>query len=159
MIIAGQPIALSQPINNCVVPIGLPEGPVFIFITDDMQPLASNIAIQNVGQIKAGPAIVFLDQHTDTLGALVRNTGDCAPKQEDSNGSNSDLKVLGTTNVSVTLSIPCMPRSDDLIGPYKLIVSCTTGGARGLDARDRVTYDYRYFCNFLFISSRFAGDI
>jgi len=101
MIIAGQPIALSQPINNCVVPIGLPEGPVFIFITDDMQPLASNIAIQNVGQIKAGPAIVFLDQHTDTLGALVRNTGDCAPKQEDSNGSNSDLKVLGTTNVPV----------------------------------------------------------
>jgi len=102
MVLGGQPIALSQPIDNCVVPNGLPNGPVFIFITDDMQPLASNVIIQNAAEIKAGPAIVFIDQQPDALGQLVRNTGNGsngngqgAPKQEDANGSNQDIKVIG----------------------------------------------------------------
>lgn len=93
MIIAGQPIALAQPIDNCVVPTGLPDGPVFVFITNDMQPLASNVVVQNADQIKAGPAIAFLDQQLDAFGALVRETDRAA--QQDGNGSNSDLLVLG----------------------------------------------------------------
>jgi hypothetical protein len=94
MMLAGQPIALSQPIDNCVVPTtGLPDGPVFVFITNDMQPLASNVVIQNAAEIKAGPAIAFIDQQNDALGALVRNTGNA--KQSDALGSNSDLEILG----------------------------------------------------------------
>lgn len=94
MMLAGQPLALSQPANNCMVPItGLPDGPVFIFITDDEQPLSSNIVVQNAAQIKAGPAIAFLDQQTDALGALVRTTGN--GKQQDALGSNGDIEVLG----------------------------------------------------------------
>jgi len=93
MILAGQPIALSQPIDNCVVPTtGLPDGPVFIFITSDQQPLTSNIVVQNAEQIKAGPAIAFINQQIDALGALVRNTG---AKQQDALGSNADIAVLG----------------------------------------------------------------
>ena len=98
MMIAGQPIALPQPIDACIVPSeGLPDGAVFIFITDDMQPLASNIVVQNALEIKAGPAIAFIDQRAsqapDALSTLVRDTGNRA--QQDSNGSNSDILVLG----------------------------------------------------------------
>jgi len=105
MILAGQPIALSQPIDNCIVPSsGLPDGPVYIFISDDPQPLASNIVVQNAAQIKAGPAIAFIDQLAeqtpDALSTLVRDTGNRV-KQADANGSNSDLKVLGVTMVPV----------------------------------------------------------
>jgi len=95
---AGQPIAQVQPINNCVVPTSSPNGPAYIFITDDMQPLTSNVVIQNGAEIKAGPAIVFLDQQPDALGALV--TGKTGT-QEDANGSNSDLKVIGMTKQPV----------------------------------------------------------
>jgi len=97
MMIAGQPIALSQPIDNCIVPpTGLPDGALFIFISDDMQPLASNVVVQNALQIKAGPAIAFIDQLAsqapDALSTLVRDTGSSV---QDTNGSNSDLQVLG----------------------------------------------------------------
>lgn len=94
MMLAGQPVALSQPVENCVVPTtGLPDGPVFVFITNDEQPLLSNIVVQNTAQIAAGPAIAFIDQQNDALGALVRTTG--VAKQEDALGSNGDIKVLG----------------------------------------------------------------
>jgi len=99
MMLAGQPIALPQPIDQCVVPSGMPNGPVFVFITDDPQPLASNVVVQNAGQIKAGPTIAFLDQDADALGALVRNTGKGV---QDANGSNSDLKVLGMSKQPVS---------------------------------------------------------
>lgn len=99
MVLPGQPIALSQPIDDCVVPSGLPDGAVFVFITDDQQPLASNVVVQNAAQIKAGPAIAFLDQQADALGALVRNTGNGAPGNgapgQGGDGSNSDIKILG----------------------------------------------------------------
>jgi len=94
MVVAGQPIALSQPIENCVVPTtGLPDGAVFVFISNDEQPLLSNVVLQNTGQIVAGPAIAFLDQRNDALGALVRTTGN--GKQQDALGSNSDIQILG----------------------------------------------------------------
>ena len=97
MLVAGQPTALSQPVDNCVVPNGLPDGPVYVFITDDMQPLASDVVIQNGAEIKAGPAIIFLDQQPDALGSLIRQTGNqsASSKQADANGSNTDLKVIG----------------------------------------------------------------
>jgi len=93
MILAGQPIASSQPIDNCIVPTtGLPSGPVFIFISNDTQPLSSNVVVQNAGQIVAGPTIAFLDLQSDALGALILNTGNAT--QADTSGSNSDLQVL-----------------------------------------------------------------
>ena len=92
--LAGQPTALPQPIENCVVPTtGVPDGAIFVFITNDGQPLLSNIQVQNTAQIVAGPAIAFIDQKADSLGALVRETGKA--KQEDSLGSNSDIQILG----------------------------------------------------------------
>jgi len=94
MILAGQPLALAQPIDNCVVPTtGLPDGPVFVFITNDPQPLLSNVVVQNAEEIVAGPAIAFIDQQADALGALVRTTGN--GKQQDALGSNGDMKIIG----------------------------------------------------------------
>lgn len=94
MILAGQPIALAQPIENCIVPTtGLPDGPVFVFITNDPQPLTPNVVVQNSGEIVAGPAIAFIDQQADALGALVRTTGN--GKQQDALGSNTDIEILG----------------------------------------------------------------
>jgi len=106
IMLPGQPTAFPQPVDNCVIPDGVPDGPLFIFITDDMQPLASNVVIQNAAEIKAGPAIVFVDQQPNALGDLLHKTenGDTtknAPKQKDANGSNTDLKVLGMTKIPV----------------------------------------------------------
>lgn len=110
MMLAGHPVALSQPIDNCIVPTELPDGPVYVFITDDAQPLASNIIVQNVEQIKAGPAIVFIDQRVDALADLIRNVdaardvigGDAGqgPAETDELGSNTDVTVLGITSAA-----------------------------------------------------------
>lgn len=110
MILPGHPIALSQPIGECVVPSEIPDGPVYVFITDDAQPLASNIVVQNGDQIKAGPAIAFFDNTVDALGDLVRlegareiiggGSGGNQPPVTDALGSNSDIRVIGISTVS-----------------------------------------------------------
>jgi len=103
MLIGGQPTSSVQPAQNCVVPTGLPDGATFIFISDDMQPLASNVVLQNEAQIKAGPAIVFFDQQPNALGDLVvKNENGNAKNAPSVQGTeNSDLKVIGVSTTSV----------------------------------------------------------
>ncbi|KIM25177.1 hypothetical protein M408DRAFT_220890 [Serendipita vermifera MAFF 305830] len=72
MIIGGNPTALSLPINECIVPEGL-DGPVWIWITSDNQPLNTNIHVRATDKIIAGPTAAFIDSRSNALGALVRN--------------------------------------------------------------------------------------
>jgi len=101
LMIGGQPTSSVQPAENCVVPTDMPDGATFIFISDDEQPLASNVVLQNADQIKAGPAIVFFDQQPNALGDLVVKNGNAnnAPSVQDT--ENSDLKVIGVSTTSV----------------------------------------------------------
>jgi len=103
MVIGGQPTSLAQPAENRVVPTGLPDGATFIFISDDAQPLASNVVIQNEAQIKAGPAIVFFDQQPNALGDLVikNQNGNANNAPSEQGIENSDIKILGVSTTSV----------------------------------------------------------
>lgn len=83
MIIGGNPTALSLPINECIVPEGL-DGPVWIWITSDNQPLNTNIHVRATDKIIAGPTAAFIDSRSNALGALVRNSG---------NGFNSSQTI------------------------------------------------------------------
>jgi hypothetical protein len=74
MIVGDRPEAISLALADCIVPDGV-NGPVAIFITNDEQPLAANVVIQNAAQIVAGPTIAFIDSVGDALGALVRSGG------------------------------------------------------------------------------------
>jgi len=72
MMIGGLPTSIPLPIDECIVPAGV-NGPVWIWLTTDGQPLASDIHVRASTQILAGPAAAFIDTQSDALGALVRN--------------------------------------------------------------------------------------
>ena len=74
MLIGGQAFSLSFPADDCVVPSGLDlDGPVWIWLTTDGQPLAADVHIRASSQILAGPTAAFLDLKSNALGALVRS--------------------------------------------------------------------------------------
>jgi len=100
MLIAGQPFGLVQDIENCIVPDQLPDGPVFLFITSDHQPLTASIVTQNAEAIVAGPAILFIDQIDDALASLalsaeVARDFVAGPGRL---GSIADINVIGLGN-------------------------------------------------------------
>jgi hypothetical protein len=72
MLIGGQPNSIPFPIDGCMVPDGI-DGPVWIWLTTDGQPLAADIHIRASTQILAGPTAAFLDTQSNALGALVRS--------------------------------------------------------------------------------------
>ncbi|GAA5913840.1 ferritin-like domain-containing protein [Sporobolomyces salmoneus] len=69
MIVGGAPAAVVLPAATCFVPDGI-DGPVAVYLTNSSTPLASNILIQAVGQVVAGPGIIFVDTHPSLLGSL-----------------------------------------------------------------------------------------
>lgn len=72
MLVGGNTTASSFPIKDCIVPSGI-NGPVAIFLTKDVQPLAADVVVQDPKSIVAGPAIAFIDSKPDALGALARS--------------------------------------------------------------------------------------
>lgn len=74
MLIGGQTTSLAFPANQCIVPSGIEiDGPVWIWLTTDNQPLAADIHIRASTQILAGPTAAFIDTKSNALGALVRS--------------------------------------------------------------------------------------
>lgn len=59
------------PIANCDVPSGV-NGPVAVFITSDNQTLSGDLLVRSNQSVVAGPAITFVDAHTDLIDTLVR---------------------------------------------------------------------------------------
>jgi hypothetical protein len=78
MMVGSSPIAISLPIDECIVPDGI-NGVVYIYITNDTQPLQSNLANQFQQSIIAGPTIAFIDSKPDMIGQLLNNGGNRDP--------------------------------------------------------------------------------
>jgi len=74
MLIGGQTLSIPLPVDQCQVPAGIEiDGPVWIWLTTDGQPLAADIHIRASTQILAGPTAAFIDTQSNALGALVRS--------------------------------------------------------------------------------------
>ncbi|PVF94760.1 hypothetical protein CPB86DRAFT_817745, partial [Serendipita vermifera] len=58
----------------CDVPDGI-DGPVWIWVTKDAQPLTANVNLREVDSIISGPTAAFIDSKGSALGALVRTNG------------------------------------------------------------------------------------
>jgi len=91
ILVGGQPQALPQPVETCSLPVDNINGPVYMFITDDAHPLASNILSQNHESIKAGPAIAFVDEQEAVLSKLVLHDG----LHGHQDNVQKDVQVLG----------------------------------------------------------------
>jgi hypothetical protein len=91
IMVGGQPQALSQPIASCTFPVDNVDGPVYMFVTDDAHPLASNILNQNHESIQAGPAVAFIDKQEAVLSKLVLHDGLHGHQKS----AVPDVKVLG----------------------------------------------------------------
>ncbi|KAH9983486.1 ferritin-like domain-containing protein [Russula compacta] len=77
LLTGGQVSATTLPIDSCVVPPGV-NGPVAVFITSDNQTLSGDFIIRQLQDVVAGPAITFVDAHTDLIDTLVRGNANTA---------------------------------------------------------------------------------
>ncbi|QRV87813.1 cytochrome b2 (L-lactate ferricytochrome C oxidoreductase) protein [Ceratobasidium sp. AG-Ba] len=78
MMTGGAAAAAVFPIDSCVVPQGI-EGPVYIYITNQSQPLLNSQQNQNVAQIVAGPTGAFIDTKSESASALFKSGGQVSP--------------------------------------------------------------------------------
>ncbi|KIK54401.1 hypothetical protein GYMLUDRAFT_904371 [Collybiopsis luxurians FD-317 M1] len=75
MMVGGNPIAISLPYNQCIVPNTV-NGPVAIYITSDNNPLQNNVVNRaSANNVLAGPTMAFIDAQPESLGQMVRNSG------------------------------------------------------------------------------------
>lgn len=98
MLVGGEFTAISLPIEQCIVPDGI-NGPVWIWLTTDPQPLSANIHIRATDKILAGPTLAFLDTKPDALGALVRS-GNGFQSSETISPSQAQDQLVDATPVS-----------------------------------------------------------
>jgi hypothetical protein len=101
MLVGGQTDALSFPIDQCIVPGGI-NGPVWIYLTNDPQPLAADIHIRASVNIIAGPTAAFLDTESNALGALVRTGGSGFNSSEVISPSQAQSQLEGATTLLPT---------------------------------------------------------
>ncbi|TNY21261.1 ferritin-like domain-containing protein [Rhodotorula diobovata] len=70
LIIGGEPVALTFPAAECVVPAGV-NGPVAVYLTNSSTPLATNVVIQAQQTIVAGPGLIFVDAEVTVLASVL----------------------------------------------------------------------------------------
>ncbi|GAA6037335.1 hypothetical protein JCM8097_008517 [Rhodosporidiobolus ruineniae] len=96
MIVGGAPTALVFPANACYVPKNI-DGPVAVYLTNTSTPLATDIIIQNVVQIVAGPDLIFVDTEITVLSSLFqiqgRGGGGGGRKGKGGKGNEVDVSV------------------------------------------------------------------
>jgi hypothetical protein len=92
MMVGGQPVSISLPYNQCVVPTSV-TGPVAIYVTSDIQPLQNNVVNRaGANSVLAGPAVTFIDASADMLVQMVR-TGASGSNAGASAGSSSTQTI------------------------------------------------------------------
>lgn len=69
MFVGGNYVALVFPAESCIVPSGI-NGPVSVILTNSSTPLQSNLQTQDQATTVAGPALIFVDSVSSTLGSL-----------------------------------------------------------------------------------------
>lgn len=74
MMVGGNPISISLPFNQCVVPNTV-NGPVAIYITSDNDPLQNNVVNRaSANNVIAGPTMAFIDAQPDMIDQMVRGS-------------------------------------------------------------------------------------
>lgn len=58
MLVGGAPSSINLPLEACIIPAGI-DGPVYVFITSDATPLASDVVVQDTSTTLAGPGVSF----------------------------------------------------------------------------------------------------
>jgi len=108
MLIGGQATSLSFPADECIVPEGIViDGPVWIWLTTDSQPLAADIHIRASSQILAGPTAAFLDTQSNALGALVRSgSGFNSTQTISPSDASSELATATVTGIATETGSP-----------------------------------------------------
>jgi hypothetical protein len=97
MILGGAPISVSMPLSECVVPEAT-NGPVYIWVTSDAQPLVNNAINRSTAQLIAGPALVFVDSVPEAIGTSLRSGGAAAPPS----GGGGDAGAAPTAAAGAT---------------------------------------------------------
>jgi len=102
MLIGGNPISISLPIDQCVVPNTV-NGPVAIFITSDNDPLQPDpVNRASANNILAGPAVAFIDASPEVIGQMVRTgTGTAAASTVTSTISPADAASIIASGTGV----------------------------------------------------------
>jgi hypothetical protein len=126
MLVGGQVTSLSFPIDQCIVPSGI-NGPVWIYLTNDPQPLAANIHVRASVNIVAGPTAAFIDSVSDALGSLVRpgsgfnSSGVISPSQAQSQLNNATTPLpTGITEVPANAAATPDPNAQITVAPVSL---------------------------------------
>lgn len=123
MLTGGASFAIALPLNACVVPQGL-TGPVAIFITSDMDPLAGDPVDRATSQLVAGPTMAFLDTTPQTINSLVRSSSGSASSGSSSSGSTD---ASGATTAVSTSTI-------DVASASAVVSSAEAAGATVVSA-------------------------
>ncbi|KAJ3713926.1 ferritin-like domain-containing protein [Lentinula raphanica] len=101
MLVGGNPISISLPYSQCVVPNTV-NGPVAIFITTDNDPLQSNVVNRaSANSILAGPTLAFIDAQPETLGEMVRSSSSSSSGSS-SSGSSTDTAAASSSTQTIS---------------------------------------------------------
>jgi hypothetical protein len=103
MLIGGNPISISLPYNQCVVPNTV-NGPVAIFITSDNDPLQPDpVNRASANNILAGPTVAFIDADQELIGQMVRTgTGTAAASTTTSTISPAAAESIVASGTAVS---------------------------------------------------------
>lgn len=122
MMLGGASFSIALPFDACQVPSGI-NGPVAIYITSDMQPLANDVVQQATQTIVAGPTMAFIDTIIEDLGSLARD-GTCNPVGSSSSSSDGSCNPSsdGSCNpVTSSSDGSCNPGSDGSCNPVSTV--------------------------------------
>jgi hypothetical protein len=110
MMVGGASESIVQPFNDCIVPEGI-EGLVYLFATNDTQPLLNNVRDRFPGNIRAGPTAGFVDLKQQSLGALARGGSSESSGESSSKGSSKGSSEGAITSTSTATISPAAASS------------------------------------------------
>lgn len=129
MMVEGSAQALSQPLEQCLLPNDIIEGPVYMFITNKVQPLPANILTQDASSIEAGPVIAFINGTSTPFNQVlmpdlnVDENGQTSNRTYTFRGGKSDIKVVGVHSLYVLLSAEVGITSNGLYRSTKPLIN------------------------------------
>ncbi|PFH46065.1 hypothetical protein AMATHDRAFT_156564 [Amanita thiersii Skay4041] len=129
MIVGGAPVAIPLPLSQCIVPDGI-NGPVALFITNDVQPLANDVVNRASDKLVAGPTIAFIDTKPQMLGQLARS----GITSGSGNSTDSASSVTRTVSPSEATSILEGASSTTIIGVSSVAPTSTATGASSTES-------------------------
>lgn len=125
MLTGGASFSIALPLSACVVPQGL-TGPVAIFITSDMDPLAGDPIDRATSQLVAGPTMAFLDTTPQTINSLIRSGSSASGSSSSSSSSSSNPSDSSATAAASSI---VSTATIDLASASAIVSSAQAAGA------------------------------